>query len=391
MRPARSVAILMNLSRPYDRQVLRGITEYVKEAGLRWRFYVEEDPADKIPDFNQWACDGLIVDTDDERLVRAAQGVSAPLVGIGRFGRRPRPNRRTRTVGPDDAMIGRWAADHLVECGLRHFAYCGTRQRGPDPWSEVRFAAFRQRLRDLGFPCLRYTGRHVSARHWSRLQRDLAGWLAAVPKPIGIMACNDWRARHVLEAARQLRLRVPEDVAVVGVDNDELTCEMADPPLSSIAPATREIGYRAATVLHRLMSGRPGRVADVLVPPSDIVRRQSSDLLAIKDPLIHRALLFLREHAAESIGAPEVAKVAGASRATLDLRFKRALGRTVAEQIRRMRVEMAWDLLLTTRLPLHEVARRAGFRTAQYLCYVFRRDTGKTPAAIRAHPGSGRS
>lgn len=382
-----NVAILMNLSRPYDRQVLRGITEFVKEAGLKWRFYVEEDPADKVPDFGQWACDGLIVDTDDGRLFRAVRGLSVPLVGIGRFGREPRPNRRTRTVGPDDAMIGRWAADHLVECGLRHFAYCGIRQRGPDPWSEVRFAGFRRRLSDLGFPCLRYTGRHVSARHWSRLQREVAGWLDSVPKPIGIMACNDWRARHVLENARQLRLRVPEDVAVIGVDNDELTCEMADPPLSSIAPATREIGYRAARVLYRLMSRRAGRVDDVLVPPSELVRRQSTDLLAIRDPQIHRALLYLRERAGESIGAPEVAKAAGASRAALDQRFKRALGRTVAEQLRRVRTEIAWDLLLSTRLPLHDVARRSGFRTAQYLCYVFRRDAGRSPADVRAHRG----
>lgn len=389
MTRTRNVAVLMNLSRPYDRQVLRGITEFVKEEELHWRFYVEEDPADKVPDLAQWACDGLIVDTDDGRLFRAVLGLAVPLVGIGRFGRQARPNELTRTVGPDDGMIGRWAADHLVECGLRQFAFCGIRQRGPDPWCELRFAAFRQRLRELGFPCLRYTGKHVSARHWCRLQSELASWLEVAPKPLGVMACNDWRARHVLEAARQLKLRVPEDVAIIGVDNDELTCELADPPLSSVAPATRETGYQAAKLLHRLMSSRNrANLGDVIVPPAGVVRRQSTDLLATKEPVVHLALRFIREHAADCIGAPEVARCAGVSRGTLDTRFKRLLGKSVAEQIRQMKLEKARDLLLGTRLPLHEVARRAGFGSAQYLCHAFRRETGLSPAAVRAFPSS---
>lgn len=388
MTASRNVAVLMNLSRPYDRQVLRGITAYVKDAGLSWRFYAEEDPADKIPDFAQWAGHGLIVDLDDSRLFRALDGVSLPIVGIGRFGSCRRPNARTATVGPDDETIGAMAADHLMECGLRQFAFCGIRRRGPDPWSDVRCGAFRQRLRERGFSCFRYTGKNVSARHWLRMLRELVAWLDALPKPIGIMACNDWRARHVLEAARQLNRRVPEEVAVIGVDNDELTCEMADPPLSSIVPATREIGYQAARTLDRLMSGR-GRVPDVLVPPARLFGRQSTDLLAITEPMMHRALRLIRDRAGESVGAPEIARAVGVSRATLDARFKRILGRTVQQELRRFRCEMARDLLLATRLPLHEIARRCGFRSAPYLCYVFHRETGNSPAAVRQH-GRGR-
>lgn len=387
-----TVAVLLNLSRPYDRQVLRGITAYVKHAGLHWRFYVEEEPADKTPDFAQWAADGVIVDLDDACLFRAVQGLAVPLVGIGRFGSHSRPNQRSRTVGPDDEAIGSCAADHLMECGLREFAYCGTRQRGPDPWSELRFAAFQNRLRERGFSCFRYTGRHVSARHWPRLLNELMRWLESVPKPLGVMACNDSRARHVLEAARQLKLRVPEEVAVIGVDNDLLTCEMADPPLSSVAPATQEIGFQAARVLEQLMANRRKRVDDVIVPPLRLVKRQSTDLLAIREPLIHGALNFIRDQAAGCIGAPEVAKHAGVSRSTLDERFKRILGRTVAEQVRLTRVEAARDLLLETRLPLAEIARKTGFPSPQYLCYAFKRGMGVSPATIRArahgHPAA---
>ena len=379
-----SVAALLNLSRPYDRKVLMGINAFVREAGAQWRIYAEEDPADKIPDFTQWKGGGVIVDLDDRHLFEAVRSLKIPLVGIGRFGHHARPNRRTRTVGPDDEAIGQLAADHLAESGLRHFAYCGIRRRGPDPWSEVRFQAFRDRLRLLGHPCLRYTGKQVSARHWSRLLEELVQWLREAPKPLGIMACNDSRARHVLEAARQLHLRVPEDVAVLGVDDDSLTCEMADPPLSSIAPGTREIGFQAAAVLDRLMSGGGGPVEDVIVPPSRLVRRQSTDLLAIREPPVHRALLLIRELLDQCVGAGEIAERIGVSRATLDARFQRVLGRTAAEQIRATRIETARDLLISTRLPLHEVAQRTGFRSAQYLCYVFRRDTGDSPTTIRA-------
>ncbi|HPA17556.1 MAG TPA: DNA-binding transcriptional regulator [Verrucomicrobiae bacterium] len=385
MTPSRNVAVLMNLSRPYDREVLRGISGYVREAGCHWRFYVEEEPADKIPDFTQWSGHGLIVDLDDYRLFRAMQGVTVPIVGIGRFGGCRRPNQRSCAVAPDDAMIGAWAANHLMECGFTHFAYCGIRQRGPDPWSQVRFDSFRQRLRERGFSCFQYTGRQISARHWTGMLRALADWLRGLPTPVGIMACNDWRARHVLEAARQLNRRVPEDIAVIGVDNDELTCDMADPPLSSIAPPTRELGYQAARLLDKLMSGDHRRPSDVVIPPASVRPRQSSDLFAVKEPMVHRAIRFIRDHAYESIGAPEAARAAGASRATLDNCFQRVLGRTVHAEIKRTRVLMAWDLLLATRLSLQDIAQRTGFRSAQYFCYAFRRETGKSPGMVRRH------
>lgn len=383
MTPAKNVAVLMNLSRPYDREVLRGITGYVREMDCHWRFYVEEDPADKIPDFSEWTGHGLIVDLDDYRLFKAMSGVSVPIVGIGRFGDHARPNRRSLAVAPDDAMIGAWAADHLMECGFAHFAYCGIRQRGPDPWSQLRMESFRQRLRQRGFPCFHYTGRQISARHWSGMLRALAEWLHGLPTPVGIMACNDWRARHVLEAARQLGRRVPEEIAVIGVDNDELTCEMADPPLSSIAPPTRELGYQAAKLLDGLMAGKTRRPSDIVLPPASLRPRQSSNLFAIKEPLIHVALRFIRDHASENIGAPEIARAAGVSRATLDSRFGRVLGRTVHGEIQRARVQMAWDLLVATRLTLAEVAERTGFRSAQYLCFAFRRETGRSPGTVR--------
>lgn len=381
----RNVAVLMNLSRPYDREVLRGITAYVKDTGCHWRFYVEEDPADKIPDFSEWTGHGLIVDLDDYRLFKAMRGVTVPIVGIGRFGDCARPNRRSCAVAPDDAMIGAWAADHLVECGFTHFAYCGIRQRGPDPWSQLRMESFIGRLRRRGFSCSCYTGRQISARHWSGMLRALAEWLRGLPLPVGIMACNDWRARHVLEAARQLGRRIPEEIAVIGVDNDELTCEMADPPLSSIAPPTRELGYQAAKSLDELMSNKGRRASDVSIPPASLRPRQSSNLFAVKEPLIHSALRFIRDNASRDIGAPETARAAGVSRATLDNCFQRVLGRSVHGEILRARLQMAWDLLLATRLPLEEVARRTGFRSAQYLCYAFRRETGKSPGAVRRH------
>ncbi len=382
MPKTKNVAILMNLNRIYDRQVIRGITQYVQSAGY-WHLYVEEDPADKIPSFADWSSDGMIVDTDDRQISAAIGQLACPLVAIGTLA--PDVLRRlpVSTVRSDNETIARWAAGHLLEKGIRSFGYYGMRTRGLDRWAGIRRDTFRQQLAKHGFPCAVFTGRLYAPRHWGLLQTELQQWLEGLPKPVGIMACNDWRGRHLLEACRQLGLRVPDDAAVIGVDNDELVCESAIPPLTSVAQDAEAVGYQAAGLLDQLMRDRRCRPTHLVIPPACLVERESTDMVATDDPVVSGALHFIRGHASRGINVADVVHHLDVSRSTIEKKLKHRLGRTVHDEIQRVRLEAARRLIATTDLPLHEVADRAGFSTVQYMSAVFQRELGHPPGQLR--------
>jgi LacI family transcriptional regulator len=378
----RNVAVLLNLSRPYDRQIVRGISRYM-HSRESWLLYVEENPADKIPSFTEWSGDGVIVDTDDRRIAEAMSQFNGTVVGIGCLAPDVLKRLGVSTVKTDDQMIAQWAADHLLERGLEQFAYCGMRTHGLDRWADVRRDSFRQHVAKHGHPCQIFTGRWYAPRHWTQMLSELTQWLARLPKPIGIMACNDLRGRHLLEACRQLDLHVPDDVAVVGVDNDELMCELAIPPLTSVALGTQQMGYQAAMLLDQLMHGRRRRPRHLVVPPTCLVPRRSTDMVAVDDPIVSGAMRFIRERAATGIAVPDLVRHLDVSRSTIETRFKRCLGRTVHEEVQRVRLDTARRLLTTSDLPLSAVAQRAGYSTVQYMSAVFRRELGHAPGQLR--------
>jgi LacI family transcriptional regulator len=198
------------------------------------------------------------------------------------------------------------------------------------------------------------------------------------------LAANDDRARHVLEACRASGLRVPEDVAVLGVDNDEVMCELTDPPLSSIEHGAASLGYQAAAQLDRLMAGKKAQKLHTLVAPEGVVTRHSTDVLAIADPDVAAAMAFIHQHSCEPIGVASVADAIGMSRSTLETRFRR-VGRTIRGEIQRLRIERARFLIATTDLPIKQIAAMAGFTYAHYMTTVFHQSTGWTPAEYRRH------
>jgi len=379
---ARHVALVLSLNKRFDRKVIEGVTRFVHESGS-WSVFLEDDPGAKIPDFSRGHFDGVIADLDDARIPKHVAKLKIPVVGIGGIDAASPLKLTVSTVGTNNEGIAVMAADYLMRLGLENFGYCGVPEKTVDPWSRQRQEAFGKRLRERGYTCSVYIGFTSPSSSWEQLQEKLAAWLSKLPKPIGVLAANDVRARHIQEACRRFGIRVPDDVAVLGVDNDELICELASPPITSIIQGTEEIGYRAAALLDLTMRGRIRNLSRVLVDPVDIVERQSTDLMATKDPVVSAALVFIRENACHRIGVQEVARGIGVSRSTLDGHFKSLANRTVHDEIQRIQLNATRSLLATTALSLDEIAHRAGFCHAQYLAALFRRVCGQTPGQYR--------
>lgn len=379
---ARHVALVLSLNKRFDRKVIEGVTRFVHESEV-WSVFLEDDPGTKIPDFSMGHFDGVIADLDDPRISKRVAGLEIPVVGIGGIKPECPLNRTVSTVNTHNRKIAAMAAEYLMRLGLQSFGYCGVSLPSIDPWNRERRETFETCLKENGHACSVYAGRFTPSHSWEQLQESLFAWLAPLPKPAGIMAANDGRARHVLEACRRFGLRVPDDVAVIGVDNDELICELATPPLTSIVQGTEEIGYQAAAMLDRLMRRRTRGVMSLLVDPVAVVERASTDLVATGDRVVSAALTYIRQNACGGLGVSDVARGIGVSRSTLDGHFQRVVGRTAHDEIQRVQLNAVRNLLTTTQLPLDEIARRVGFCHAQYLASLFRRVSGQTPGQYR--------
>jgi LacI family transcriptional regulator len=274
-------------------------------------------------------------------------------------------------------------AEHLMGLGLRQFAVCSYPPTRTNGWARERADQFHRVVTDQGFSCPVYAGRHSPVKNWRRSQEALKHWLAQLPKPIGIFACDDSRARHVLQACRFLELQVPEDIALVGVDNDDVMCEITQPSLTSIEQGSVGVGYEAAGLLDRVMGGKAVKHAAVTVPPEGLVSRRSTDILAVSDETVVEALHFIRRRAFDPIQVRDVLKVVRTSRTNLETKFRKNLGRSIHAEIRRVRVEAARRMLTTSNTPIKEIARRVGVSSVQYFTAMIRNVTGQTPGEIR--------
>lgn len=382
MRNAKRVALILDTSRPYQRKIICGVAAYARESGC-WNLYVEEDPLDKLPDLRSWRGHGIITTFTERGYAEAVRGLSIPVVGIeGGYGWYD-PASDIPYCGTDNEAVARMAAEHLLGQGFSRLAYVGMPRNRNNLWSVKRALAFKQRANEAKASCSLYVGRHLTTRKWNELQCGLARWLRSLPKPVGIMAANDARARHVLEACRTIGARVPEEVAVIGVDNDELMCELTEPPLSSIEQGSQNVGYRAAELLDRLMAGKKTTRIANYVPPERVVRRRSTDYLAIGDADVAAAVQFIRQHACEHIRVADILNAVGSSRSTLEARFKKLMGKTIHNEIQETMIARAQQLIMASDWPLKQIAIAAGFAHVQHLTNLFRQCVGQTPSEFR--------
>jgi len=388
VKQPRRVAVLGNVSRRFDRRVIQGVAAYVRASG-RWSLYVEEDPLQKLPKLDRWDGDGIIADFDDRKIARAVGGLPIPVVGVGGGHGWYERSWGFPYLTTDNRAIGRLAAEHLLECGLARLAFYGNPPVARQRWSEEREAAFQQRAREAHVPCHVYHGQHADAHRWLAQLRELSRWLKSLPWPIGLMACTDIRARQALEACRMIGARVPEDVAVIGVDNDEMICELTTPPLSSVEQGSWQIGYQAAALLDRMMSGRAPQKKLQTIAPEALIARQSSNVLACDDADLTAAIRFLREHACDPIRVEHVLGRVPLSRSTLEKRFQACLGRTIHGEIRHVQVERAKQLLVQSDLLVKQISAQCGFKHVPYLTRIFRLHTGLSPVEYRRRGKTG--
>lgn len=377
------IAVILDIWNPYQRKIVRGISAYVDEA-TDWSLHVEEDPLDKMPDMPSWGGQGIVTTFTQRRYAEAVRDLHIPVVGVEGGYCWYEPESEIPYFSTDNGALAYMAAEHLLSNGYRRLAYCGIPKNRYSLWSEQRAEAMGVFARQAGVPYASYVGRQMTSRNWTRMQAGLCKWLSSLEKPVGLLAANDARARHVLEACRTIKARVPDDIAVLGVANDELMCELTDPPLSSVEQGAYSIGYQAALLLDRLMrGGRHTRIAN-LVGPERVVVRQSTNYLAIEDPDVATALRYIREHAHKHIRVPDVLEQVMVSRSTLEARFRKLLGRSIHEEIQTTIFHKAQDLIAAGGLTLKQIAFQAGFSHVQHMNKIFKERTGRTPGEFRS-------
>lgn len=371
----RHVALLVETSNAYARGLLVGVKKYVEERP-GWSMYLAEHSRHET-DFSWlegWRGDGVLARIENEETARFIRRLGLPTVDLSAARLVP----ELPGVETDDDTIARWAVDHFAERGLRAYAFCGDERFS---WSITRGERFADHVRERGATPREFRMKPSSMRAADR--ELLAGWLRDLPKPVGVLACYDIAGQEVLEACKIAGLAVPDSVAVVGVDNDELIGNLTTPPLSSIEPDTTRTGYLAAKLLDLMMQGQTLAPGLRLIEPTRIVARQSSDILAVDDPLVARALRYIRDRSDQNLGVVAVLQHVGLSRRALDHRFMRILGRTVHGEIIRIRMGHVAELLSSTDWTLQQIAERLDFSHSEYMSVVFKRYTGKSPGQYR--------
>lgn len=383
VRPKESVrprvALVVETSLAPGRDILRGVAQYVR-THRSWSVIHEPRAIEHLlPSWlDRWNGDGIIVRIRDHRIARAIAAKRIPTVDV--FGLIE--GLSFPVVHVDDNAIGHLAAEYLLNRGFRRFGFFGIEGEN---WSERRRQAFGRRVAAAGYRCLTHSVSGETAREerWENNELALSAWLESLPKPAGIMLATDQLGPHTLEACRRVGIAVPDELGVIGVDNDYPLCEVSDPPLTSVRPDHRRVGFEAARLLDQLMCGAQRPASPIYCPPRGIFARASTDTLAIDDVAVTVALRYIRQHGCEPIDVDEIVRKVPASRSVLQRRFRALLGRSIHDEIIRVRLERARELLERTNLPIAEIAERTGFRRQVYMGAVFKRCLHSTPAAIR--------
>jgi LacI family transcriptional regulator len=379
MAKLQHIALLMGQDLGFYRDVIRGIRTY---ALRKPNWAIRNGPPDAriISSLREWNPDGIIAELYHLEFAQSLLRLRKPLVDTAFW----LPRLKVSVVDVDHAAVGRMAAEYYLSLGLKHFAFFGNIAVA---YSQIRQKSFSQRLKEAGHPITvcheEYLREAPTTISWKKMEVKTLRWLQKLPKPVGLFVSNDILARSLADLCGQLGIHIPDEVALLGVDNDELECLLTSPPLSSIAIPGERIGYEAAKLLDQAMSEKKAAVKRIFLPPIRVVARQSTDTLAIRDPEVIAALRFIHSHAGERTNVMDVVRATNVGRRELERKFRAILGRSVLQELRRGRIQQAQKLLASTDLSMPAVARLSGFSSAHRLTIVFHRACGMTPTAYR--------
>jgi LacI family transcriptional regulator len=386
MKKLPRVALIIESTASYGRELIRGVVRYSRMHGpwyFPWVFYnddlcyVERMREGVDVDYlRRWRPDGII--TRDAEDIGKLTRLNIPLfVAVGMNA----PDPRMNNITTDDLTIGQMAAEHLLERGLRNFGFCGFDDM---VWSRSRSESFRNRIAEAGFQTSIYKQpKSRAAREWDKEEIILMKWLRSLTKPVGIMACNDRRGQHITEACARAKLEVPYEVAIIGVDNDDHVCDISNPPLSSVALDVESAGFRACEMLDKMMAGKKLKPQTVVVHPTRVATRQSTNIIAVEDVLIGQALNFIQQNANRPLQVTDVAKALKVSRGTINDKFLRLLRRSVHNEIKRVRTDHICQMLIETDLSVSDIALKLGYDNANHIARYFKQKMRISPLKYR--------
>lgn len=373
------IALLVETSREYGRGILRGVIRYQQEHGP-WSLYFKPHGlgAPPPPWLASWRGHGILARINDRRMADAVLRAKVPAVDL----RGALDDIAVPLVGISNRAVVRLAVDDFLARGFRHFAFYGT-PRSENRNQNERSDRFEHLVAEHGFRCHVYAHPKSPAKSWDQEQRQIARWLKTLPTPVAIMTCHDDCGRQVLDACMGAGLSVPDEVAILGVDNDPFLCNLCSPQLSSIDVNPERIGYEAAALLDRLMKGGRPPKEPLFFEPRGLVIRQSTDVTAVSDPHVQQAARLIRDHRSAAIGIEQLLAQVPVSRSALFRRFKGKLGRSPKQELTRVRLERAKELLRNSNLSVAAVAERVFYTEAKHFIVMFRRATGVTPLRYR--------
>ncbi|WP_286764245.1 MULTISPECIES: xylose operon transcription regulator XylR [Rhodopirellula] len=378
------VALLIESSRAYGRGLLRGIAAYAQEQG-DWSLRHQEMTINADPPswLSRWKGHGVLVRAETPKMIEAIQDLGLPVIDLRCW----RSAGKIPGFDTEPASVVKLAVDHLRDRGYTQFGFCGF---GGANYSDRRLSEMRKYVRSLGHDVVAYESPgpvHATtfdAEQSGMLDEDgLGRWLKSLAKPVGVLACNDIRAQQLLNACHECNIHVPDEIAVVGVDNDDVICPLCSPPLTSVEPNTEKIGYEAAAMLDLMMAGESVPAKLTWVPARRIVVRGSTDAIPVDDAEFTKAYRFIRENACRGVSVQDVADAVPMSRRSLERRMRTYLDQSPSDLIASIRLARIKELLETTSQPLKKIARLTGFNYDEHMAKFFKKLTGVPPGHYR--------
>lgn len=380
MNDERNVAVIVETSNDYARGILRGIHQYAR-ARPGWAIYLTEHGRHEIDESfaGDWRFDGVIARIETELMARIITDMGVPTIDVSAA----RLIQGIPWVETDDEAITRLAIEHLRDCGLQNFAFFGDPFYNWSVWRQQNFERILGRPDIIRSRIFNLPQRKEPRVRWWTQREAIREWLAALPKPVGIFACYDGCGQQLLEICRYYGFMIPEDIAVIGVDNDQLLCELATPSMSSVIPNSPRTGVYAAELLDRMMDGEVLPERKYVIEPLGVHKRVSTDVLTVGDRHVAEAISFIRKNVHKNIGVEDLLNIVPLSRRVLEARFQSALNRTPHQEILRVKTNAVRELLLETDMTLSEISEALGLQHTEYLSVFFKKETGMTPKEYR--------